>query len=721
MADLDLQFRGSLDSLMKSPNIAVGMAQGDRDKIGLWCKQGYEEDKGSRAQWEQNMATAIKLALQIKEAKTYPWPDCSNIKFPLITVAALGFHARAYPNLIPPSGVVKCGPVGYQPPQELEDRCARVGAHMSYQIQRCTSWEAETDKALLVLAIMGCAFKKVYYDPASRRRHADLVLPQNLVVHYQTTDLDHAPRFGEYFQYTRNDIVEEERGGYWLTPPAVPGQQAQPPATGLTQQDVLTAAKAEAQGVSPVLTTSTGLFDFVEEYVWLDLDGDGYEEPYVCTFDLTNGFLRRIVARYTPSGVRKEGSKVLRIEAERTFVKLPFIPSPDGGFYDMGLGMLLGPINASVDTAINQLFDAATMSTLGGGFLGRGARIKRGTTAFEPGEWKQVDSAGQDLSANVVPLPIRDPSRAMFDLLVYLVGYAERIASANEVQQGEVPDFNMKAEVMRTADANGSRIFAAIYKRLWRAFGEEFKLFYRLNRNFPLELDYEQNGQWFQISQEDYMGGRYEVLPAADPNVVTDGQRRENADLVLKMAMSIPGHDLAACVKNVYQSRNIPDIDKLFPVTEVPQAPNIDLMKVQIAGQVAQYKGMEVMIKVQEARIRLQMEAEKNSAEILNLYAQAAEHAANADAEATYADVAKLNATIGALKMKNEGILGMLDILTKLATTQKENSNGTDTGTGGGSSPGGGGASPALSGMVGGAGGQAFPALPPSPASGNAD
>lgn len=704
--DLQLTYRSDLDSLMKAQNIAEGMLPDDRSKIGLWCRAGYMADKGSRGEWEKRMAEAMKLTLQVKEEKTFPWPNCSNIKFPLITVAALGFHARAYPNLVPPSGVVKCGPVGYAPKEEEVNRCDRIAAHMSYQIQRRTSWEAETDRALLVVAIMGCAFKKVYYDPSARRRHADLVLPQNLVVHYGTIDLERAPRFGEFFQYTYNEVREEELSGNWIEAPKLPPQGPS------VQNDALTAAKDKAQGVTQTQPgDGSGLYDFVEEYVWLDLDGDGYDEPYVVTFDLSSGFVRRIVARFRPSGIRKSATgRVFRIEADRAFVKLPFVPSPDGGFYDMGLGMLLGPINASVDTAINQLFDAATMATLGGGFLGRGARIKRGKVTFDPGEWKQVDSTGSDLSNNVVPLPVRDPSRAMFDLLVYLVGYAERIASANDVQQGEVPDFNMKAEVMRTADANGSRIFAAIYKRLWRSFGEEFQLFYLLNRHYPLDLDYEQNGQWFQISQEDYMGGKYEVLPAADPNVVTDGQRRENADLGLKLAMTVPGHDLAEAVRRVYASRNVPDVKKLFPVDKVPQAPNIELMEVEIKGQLAQIKGMEVMVKVQQERQRLFMEAERTSAEILKLYAEAAKLAAEAQVEADYAEVAKLNTAIGVMKAKNEGILGMLDILAKLATPQKETDNGSTgdkgpdpgpTGTGGG-----------MAGMVGSTTRQAFPELP---------
>lgn len=700
-----LTYKSDVAALMNSRNIAKSMSDGDRQNVGVWAKQGYDSDKATRANWEKKTAQAMELALQVAKTKSFPWANCSNIKFPLITVAALHFHARAYPAIVPASGIVKAGPVGYKPKQELIDRAARVGAHMSYQLQRCTEWEAETDRALLIVPIVGCAFKKTEYDPVRRERHSTLVLPQNLVVNYFTTDLSTSPRISEYFTKTRNEVRENVLDEVWL--------EKEDATSSPSPSGPLEAAKDRAQGLTePTPDQDSSVLHFIEQHCYLDLDKDGYDEPYIVTFDRDSGFVRSIRARYLPSGITKRGSVIYRIVPVEFYTKLPFIPSPDGGFYDLGFGQLLGPLNDACDSLINMLIDAGVMATLGGGFLGRGMKIKKGGSSFAPNEWKTVDSVGEDISKNIYPLPVREPSKTLLDLMTFLIGYAERIAAANEVQMGEIPGHNVKAEAMQIADSNGARIYAAIFKRLHRAIGNEFRLFYRLNALYPVDPDFEKSGEWFQIKDGDYVGDYITIDCAADPNAVTDMQKQKQAMLVYNIAKEMGGHNNNAVIRRVYAANNIADVDEILPQGETPPPPNAQLIAAQAKVQDSETKKMLAEAKVAEVQMLLSLQAEEITAHIMQLYAQAEKFSAEAKSEQTGMELAALNTQLGAMKDKREGILRTLELLKEHIFPVPGGSNGgTNTGTGGGSGSGSAVAGGILSGMVATAGNTPLPAL----------
>jgi chaperonin GroES len=696
---LELTYRGVPAEMSLQPNLAANMSEEDRNLIGQWCLHGFEEDKTSRAAWEARYARVLNTALQVMENKTYPWPNCSNVKFPLLTISAISFHSKAYPALVPAQGAVHCVPVGVDPPDSEIDRCARIGGHMSYQLQECTNWEAETDKGLIALPILGTVFKKTYYDPISRQRRSDLVLPQNLVVHYYTSSLDTCPRISEMFERTRQEVTDYELQGLWLE-----GTKS-PPAPSI---DALEAARNKAQGVNPPQPAPTPSLSlaFIEQQCMLDLDHDGYDEPYTVVIERVTGKVRRIITRYRPRDITyKSGSSgtVRRITAEQCYTKIPFIPSPDGGFYDVGFGSLIGPLNDSVDSLINQLIDGGTMATLGGGFLGRGVRIKKGTTAFTPFEWKVVDSTGDDLRKSIYPLDVREPSRVLLELLTFLVDFASRISSANEVQLGEALGQNAKSEVVQILNENGSRTFAAIFKRIHRATKEEFRKFYLLNRRNPIEGEYRRDGKWFKVSEQDYQAEDYGVMPVADPNIVTDSQKRAQAQLVFQTASTVPGHNIDAVVRRYYRAFGVTDIDTIFPgagsKNATPPQPNPQMMKVQVDSQKLQLQYLELQSGMQEKRIRLQLDVQETYARITNLYAQAQEHAANAASEQDYAEVAKINAAINAAQVRQEGMLRSIEVLTDLLQLHKDNANDTGTGTSQGSNGGGAGVQPLAFGL----------------------
>jgi chaperonin GroES len=499
---------------------------------------------------------------------------------------------------------------------------------------------------------MGTVFKKSYFDPLQRIVVSKCVNPSDLVVNYYTNcDVNEAPRVTHYFTLTRNDIHQRVVEGYysdfesWANNPGLSGTAVQEVAD---KRQGITAPAPDAE------TTPIGI---LEQLCWFDLDGDGYAEPYVVTAEEGTGRVRRMVARFLPSDVkyaRGRGAKkvVACITPTPIYTRYELIPAPDGGFYGLGFGRLLGPINESVNTMLNQLIDAGTLSNYGGGFLGRGARFRGGQYTFKPQEWKQVDAPGDDLRKNIVPLMVREPSAILFQLMTFLVGYGERVASANDLQMGENIGQNTPAETARVMNQNGARVFSAIYKRNWRAQRDEYRVRYELNKVYiEADADYENmsTGAGATIYADDFQGSSTDVRPAADPTMVDDTQKIANADFIMGLAFKVPGFNRYWTTRRVLEARNITDIDEIFPVpapaegvpegalTDIPSPPDPKMMEIQIKQgklqleqQAFQLEQQRFAAEMQNDVIELQTGIQLKQAQIYELQAKATKELAEA-------------------------------------------------------------------------------------------
>lgn len=686
---MELNFRGKLPELAKSANIADLLDEEDLQTIGLSCKRGFDEDKTSRAQWEQWNADALKLALQVKEAKSFPWPNAANVKFPLMTIAALSWHAKAYPATISGDSVVKCRVIGEDLDGKKTARAVRVGKHMSYQLLETTTWEEQTDKGMLVLSILGTMFKKTLRDNNSRTTVSDMVMPQDLVLDYFTTDLDSAIRVSHMFQMSANERQENFNSKLFRLNEGLP----QPEETG-----PLEAAKQKAQHLTPPENLET--YFMVEQSCWLDLDGDGYKEPYAVTIDRSTGFVYRIIARYYQTDIEYSGDKVRKITPENYYTKFGFIPSPDGGFYDLGLGVLLGPINESVNSAINQIFDAGTLKTLGGGFLGRGVRMKSGESTFRPAEWKVVDSTGDNLRNNIVPLPVSEISPILLDLIKFLVAYGERVAGSGDIQMGDIPGQNVKAETMSIANENGRQIFNATYKRFWRSLKEEFKKIYRLNRIFSVNTSFtDRYGVTYQVTKDDYLESDAGIIPAADPNITSNAERRQMADMLLVTAQQQPGFNMYLINRQRLEAYNVPNIDQVYPDPQgpnaIPAGPNPTMLELQIKAKKEENRGLEIQNQHQQAIAKLMMQAQLIQAQIEELRAKAAKEIKEAQGVDIGHTIALLDLQIAEKKNTHDTILNTIDMLHTLYGGKN------DTGITGGKAEALAGAVPAVEGVPG--------------------
>ena len=521
----DLNKNLKLSTILSSSNLAEKLDEQDLEHIGQEICEGYHTDLLSRSNWEDKIEKWTELALQVAETKTFPWPGAANVKYPLITTAALQFSARSYAALMPGVNVVRGRVIGFDPMGEKLERSIRVGKHMSYQIlEEMEDWEEEMDRLLFALPIVGCMFKKTYFDSVKGRNVSEIVYPKELVVNYWAKSLEESDRITHVLKMTENDVFERVSGGVYI-------DQDLDKSNSLAEERLGNKVSERAIGLDNPNDDETLPYLILEQCLYLDLDGDGYKEPYIATVNEADGKVLRLVARFDDRGVEyNERGNLLRINPNNYFTKFSFIPSPDGGFYDIGFGILLGPINETINTLINQLLDAGTLSNMQGGFMSKGIRIKGGNKQFQPGEWKYANTAGDDLRKGLVPLPVREPSQVLFSLLGMMIESGEKLSSVTEVMTGEIPGQNTKATVAMAAIEQGMKVFSSIYKRIHRSLAKEYKKLYKLNSIFLEEeayftvLDIGQEMQ-AQIGLRDYAGEDVDVVPASDPNVATEEQR----------------------------------------------------------------------------------------------------------------------------------------------------------------------------------------------------
>jgi len=662
---MELEFRGSAERLASETNICDLMGDDDLLTIGRQVQDGYISDKNSRSEWERSNAEVLKLALQVKDAKSFPWQGCSNVKFPLLTIAAMNWHAKAYPATISGDSVVRMKTVGTDSDGVKSRKAERVGKHMSYQLLETTDWEEQTDKLLFVLPILGCAFKKTIRDNNRRINCSDLVLPQDLIVDYFATSTEHAQRVTHLFTMSPNDVHENVMAGIYRKSDAKPTADDGGPLGAARDLVQKTTAPSE-----------TLVFNLAEQSCWLDLDNDGYKEPYCVVFDRVSGFVYRILARYYTSSIKRvevgpNSGKIQRIEAENYFTKFSFVPSPDGGFYDLGFGILLGPLNESVNSALNQIFDGGTMATLGGGFLGRGVKMKAGEASFKPFEWKTVDSTGTSLRDNIVPLTVREPSMILLELIKFLVGYGERVAGASEIEMGQLPD-NAKAGAVDTVNENGQKIFNATYKRVWRSLKNEFKKMYKLNQLHTTDDGYMDNNQYVEITAEDYSGDVNSICPVADPNVTSDADNQTRALMVASRAQAVPGYNPYLVETTLLDAYSISNVDALYPD---PQGPNaippqepppdpmllkvendarLGKMKLENEARALDLKGMVAESQAQADAMMMMIDGQESEAKAQKLQAEAILILKEADSTEVDQAISLLNAQIGAEKANSD-------------------------------------------------------------------
>lgn len=672
---LKLENKIKLDEdAIKASNLTDRLTAKDLETLGEWCADGFTRDKQSRFKWERRNEAAMDLAMQIQKDKSFPWPGCANIAFPLVTIATLQYHARAYPAIIQGNYPVKMRVVGEDSTGQKTQRANRVSNHMSYQVlEEDQSWEEQHDRLLINQPTVGTAFTKDRYSPKQGIPVTELVLARDLVLDYWTKSLHDCPRKTHIIPIYRNEIHEAIKRKTFrdVTAEDWYKEEARPIDDAHAQQQ---ASRAGGQAPQPDETTP---FTSLEQHVLVDLDGDGYAEPYIITFEHASKCILRIVTGFDrPEDIERTRTKeIINIRQLQYFTKYGFIPSPDGGIMDLGFGVLLGPLNESVNSILNQLVDAGTQAATAGGFLGRGAKLRGGNYTFAPFTWQRVDASGDDLRKSIFPLPVRDPSPVLFQLLNFLVTYANRLTGSTDLMVGETPGQNTPAETSRTAMVQGEKIYNAIYKRTWRSMKEEFKKRYILNGIYlPFKHYYGDKGGF--AMREDYTKNPDHICPAADPHLASESEALQQAMALKQFAMSTAGYDHIAVEHRVLRAMKIDAIEEVYPGPKSKRASQNIHPKVQIEQLRQSTKMKELEQNRLEFVAEMQEQIRVNSAEIMKLQAEVVKLLSDVQVDKANVQISALNAQVAAFKARNEHLLQSVDRVLQMIELDKGEGDG---------------------------------------------
>lgn len=539
--------------------------------IGDMVITGIAKDEESREEWLDRYDKSINNAMQKGGTKNYPIDNAANVKYPMIASAAQQFHARSYGAIIKGNDIVKGKVTVPDPKKEIQAVADAVAKHMSNQLlEETPGWVEGLDKTLGILPVVGCVFRKTYFSSIKRMIASEYITAKDVIIKYDAESLETAPRVTHAQTYSQNDIISFVRSGEW-------------------SESALDIFMDDIDDIQD--------FDYCECHTWYDLDGDGYSEPYIITVEKETGRVVRMVARYDLSGITTNNKgEIIKIKPVEYFTRYIFLTSPDGGIYGMGFGTLIGPINDVVDTLINQLIDAGTISNASGGFISSKITLgkkRQRNMPFKQNEWKIIEGGSQRLADSIFPLPAREPSSVLFSLLGMMIDTGKQLSSVTELMTGESRGANESPTTIMALIEQGTMVFTAIYKRIYQALKSEFGKVYRLNQLYTKEM-----GGDDQLSML-YRDTRFGIIPIADPQDATNTQKIAKANAL----MQLQGQGLNDMViKRRYLEAL--DIENIEEILNAPQAPPNPLL--QIEAQKAELEKIKVNLQTDKQMLERQ-------------------------------------------------------------------------------------------------------------------
>ena len=544
-------------------NLAELLPDDVLEPVGNDMVQNYMDYKASRKDWEQSYTTGLDLLGFKYENRTEPFQGASGATHPVLAEAVTQFQAQAYKELLPADGPVRTQVIGVKNPQ-TEQQATRVKDFMNYLIMdQMKEYEAEFDSMLFHLPLSGSTFKKVYYDVPMARVVSKFVPADELVVPYTATSIDDAESVIHVIKMSENELRKQQVNGFYrdieLSPP------------GNVEQNTVEKKEKELDGTKKVGKQET-MYTLLECHVNLDLEGfeevgsngepTGIKLPYIVTVEEGSRVVLSIRRNYAPNDLKK--NKI------QYFVHFKFLPGL--GFYGFGLIHMIGGLSRTATAALRQLLDAGTLSNLPAGFKQRGVRVRDEAAPIQPGEFKDVDAPGGNLRDAFFPLPYKEPSQTLLNLLGIVVQAGQRFAAIADMQVG---DGNQAAAVGTTVALleRGSRVMSAIHKRCYAAMKDEFKLLAKVvSQYLPPEYPYDVVGGARNVKQTDF-DDRIDVVPVADPNIFSMSQRITLAQTQLQIATSNPQlHNMYQIYRNMYEAIGVKNVDAVLPAP-APNAP----------------------------------------------------------------------------------------------------------------------------------------------------
>ena len=555
-------------------NLAEEIPDRELGRISSDLLGEYDANKASRQEWEDTYSNGLELLGFTHSERTQPFRGASGVTHPLLAEAATQFQAQAFNELLPAGGPVKTQVMGKDTVPKMA-QAQRVKQFMNYYITNVMEdYTPDMDQMLFYLPLAGSTFKKIYYDETIDRAVSKFVPAENLVVPYETSDLDSCPNITQTIRMSLNDLRKKQVSGFYLDVDVLPSQ---------SELSSVQEQAAKIEGFEPADLD----YDCTILECHVDLDLEGYEEkdddgedtgikvPYVVTISQDNGEILAIRRNYL-----EDDDKKRKIQY---FVHYKFLPG--FGFYGLGLIHTIGGLSRTATAALRQLIDAGTLSNLPAGFKARGLRIRDDDEPLQPGEFRDVDAPGGAIRDSLMPLPFKGPDQTLFNLLGFVVQAGQRFATITDMKVG---DGNEQAAVGTTMAMleQGSRVMSAVHKRMHYAMRVEFKILARvMSESLPQEYPYSVAGDDATIMASDF-DDKVDVIPVSNPNVFSQSQRILLAQTKMQLAAAAPQlHNMHEVYRDMYDALGVTDVDRIMvavpdtePVPTDPAQENINAL-----------------------------------------------------------------------------------------------------------------------------------------------
>ena len=540
-------------------NLAEFLDESILTDIGSELDEKYTDYRSSRQDWEMAYTNGLDLLGFKYERRTEPFKGASGVTHPVLAESVTQFQAQAYKELLPADGPVRTQIMGLTD-RNKEDQAMRVKEFMNYQIMNVMKeYEPEFDQMLFYLPLSGSTFKKVYYDSILGRAVSKFIPAEDLIVPYSATSLEDAEAIIHTIKISANDLRKQQVSGFYkdidLGDPSL-------------KEDEIKKKERELEGVR--VEKQDDIYTLLECHVNLDIEGfedkdasgepTGIKLPYIVTIEEDSREVLSIKRNYKAEDPLK--NKI------NYFVHFKFLPGL--GFYGFGLIHMIGGLSRTATSALRQLLDAGTLSNLPSGFKMRGIRVRDDAQPIQPGEFRDVDAPGGNLRDAFMPLPFKEPSGTLLQLMGIVVQAGQRFASIADMQVG---DGNQNAAVGTTMALleRGSRVMSAIHKRLYASLKNEFELLAKVFATYlPPNYPYDVVGGTREIKAADF-DDKIDILPVADPNIFSQTQRINLAQTEMQLAMSNPQmHNLYQVYRTMYEAIGVKNIDLILPPPQQP-------------------------------------------------------------------------------------------------------------------------------------------------------
>jgi len=540
-------------------NLAENMDERTLSSMAGELIQEYKKDKLSRKEWEDGYIKGLDLLGTKYMDVTRPFKGASNVTHPMLAESVTQFQAQAYKELVPSDGPVRTQTVGVQTPQ-VEAQAERVKDYMNYLLmEEMEEYTTDMDQMLFYLPLSGSTFKKIYFDALLGRPVSKFIPAEEMVVPYYASDLKDCERITHVIKMTKNEVIKKQAAGFYRDIELTEGEP---------EPDPLKKKINEIEGVKK--TGDDYLHTILEMHV--DLNLDDYENfddkakkikiPYIVTIDEGSGEILSIYRNYKPDDLNYS-----RIEY---FVHFKFLPGL--GFYGFGLTHMIGGLSRAATQSLRQLIDAGTLKNLPAGFKSRGIRVRDDDQPIQPGEFRDVDAPGGNIRDQFFNLPFSEPSTTLFNLLGFVVQAGQKFAAITDSNIGNDTQNRAVGTTIALME-RGSRVMSGVHKRCYYAMRLEFKILARICGEFlPPEYPYDVYGGPRQIKSTDF-DQRVDILPVADPNIMSMAQRVTLAQTQLQIAQSNPQlHNIHEAYRRVYEALGTKQIETLLkPAPKQPE------------------------------------------------------------------------------------------------------------------------------------------------------